>query len=119
MRFRGRQEREHDASSSAAAEEASRLAREAPQVVDRAAGAEWYEQPGSEADYAAYMLCRLRRARAGARGSTAHGDEAVRAALQQASPEGLVWFASRAVSYMDENGFPETVETWFGATGEA
>ncbi len=42
-----------------------------------------------------------------------HGDEAVRDSLQQASPDALVWLASRAISYMDESGFPEAVEPWF------
>ena len=40
-------------------------------------------------------------------------------ALLQANPEALVWFASRAVSYMDETGFPEAVEPWFARTAEA
>ena len=96
--------------------EASRLADETPSILDRAVGTEWYERPGSDVDFAAYMLCRLRRARAGERGGPVHGDEAVRAALYQAEPEALVWFASRAISYMDENGFPEAVERWFVAT---
>ena len=34
-------------------------------------------------------------------------------ALAQADPEAVVWLASRAVSYMDETGFPEAVELWF------
>jgi len=119
MRRRGRDERDRATSNSAAAEEASRIAREAPSLLDRAAGVEWYERPGSDVDYAAYMLCRLRRARAGAKGSTSHGDEAVRVALLEAKQEALVWFASRAVSYMDENGFPEAVELWLGETGKA
>jgi len=88
-------------------------------LLDRAAGVEWYEGPGSDVDFAAFMLCRLRRARAGEKGGPLHGDEAVRAALRQADPEALVWFASRAISFMDENGFPEAVEPWFGVTDEA
>jgi len=96
-----------------ASAEASRLADEAPDFLDQALGVEWYERPGSDVDFAAYVLCRLRRARAGEQGGPVHGDEAVRAALQQVEPDALVWFASRAVSYMDENGFPEAVEPWF------
>lgn len=92
---------------------ASSIADDAPRALDRAAGVEWYERPGSDVDFAAYMLCRLRRARAGEKGGPVHGDDAVRAALFQAEPEALVWFASRAVSYMDENGFPEAMERWF------
>jgi hypothetical protein len=42
-----------------------------------------------------------------------HGDDAVRNVLALASPEAVVWIASRAVSYMDETGFPESVESWF------
>jgi hypothetical protein len=25
----------------------------------------------------------------------------------------LAWITSRAISYMDESGFPESVESWF------
>ena len=99
--------------------EASHLAGQAPDLLDQAAGVEWYERPGSDVDFAAYMLCRLRRARAGEKGGPVHGDEAVRAALQQVDPDALVWFASRAVSYMDENGFPEAIEPWFARAEEA
>ena len=35
--------------------------------------------------------------------------------LEQASPESVRWLASRAVSYMDESGYPEAVEPWFQA----
>jgi hypothetical protein len=34
----------------------------------------------------------------------------VRDALASVPPEALVWIASRAFSYMDENGFPEAIE---------
>jgi hypothetical protein len=97
-----------------AVEEAATIAERAPELLDRAAGVEWYDELGTDVDLAAYMLCRLRRARAGALGGPAHGDEAVRAALLRTEQTALVWFASRAVSYMDENGFPEAVEPWFG-----
>jgi len=96
-----------------ASAEAVRIADEAPGLLDRAAGVEWYERGGNDIDLAAYMLCRLRRARAGEKGGPSHGDEAVRTALLQAEPESLVWFTSRAISYMDETGFPESVERWF------
>ena len=49
---------------------------------------------------------------AGRYGGPQHGDEAVRVILAAASPEALVWLASRAISYMDENGFPEAVAPW-------
>jgi hypothetical protein len=96
-----------------ASAEAVRIAGDAPQLLDRAAGVEWYEHAGTDIDRAAYMLCRLRRARAGEKGGPSYGDEAVRAALLQVEPESLVWFTSRAISYMDETGFPESVERWF------
>lgn len=95
--------------------DAAQLADEAPGHVDRGVGVEWYERRGSDIDLAAYTLCCLRRARAAERGGQHYGDEAVRAALTQADVDALVWFASRAVSYMDENGFPEAVESWLAA----
>ena len=102
-----------------AADDASRLTEQASPLIDKALGVDWYERPGSEVDLAAYVLCRLRRARAGERGAPLHGDEAVRVALGVATPEALVWLASRAVSYMDETGFPEAVEPWLARTEEA
>jgi hypothetical protein len=95
-----------------AAEDAARYADEAGSRLDRAVGIEWYEQPGNEADLAALTLCRLRRARAGEKFGPKSGDEAVRLALAEANPDAVVWIASRAISYMDENGFPEAVEPW-------
>jgi hypothetical protein len=95
-----------------AAEDANQLANHAPAAIDEAAGADWYHEQGNNADRAAYMLSLLRRARAGQLQSPAAGDEAVRAALAQASPEAVIWIASRAISYMDENGYPEAVEPW-------
>jgi hypothetical protein len=95
-----------------AAEDADQLANQAPGGVDEAASADWYHEHGNAADRAAFTLCRLRRARAGQRQDPLAGDEAVRAALSQADPDAVVWLASRAISYMDENGFPEAVEPW-------
>jgi hypothetical protein len=96
-----------------AAEDALRLREEAAELLDSAVGVEWYEEHGSAVDLAALTLCRLRRARAGEKGSPGHGDTAVRDALYGARPESLIWLASRAISYMDETGFPEAVEPWF------
>jgi hypothetical protein len=93
-----------------ASEEAGRLALEAGDAVERAVGVQWYGAIGNDVDVAAVKLCRLRRARAGVGGDALHGDAAVREALEAASPAALVWIASRAISYMDENGYPETVE---------
>jgi hypothetical protein len=96
-----------------AAEDADLLASQAVEHVDRAAGEDWYEEAGTDVDLAALTLCRLRRARAGVSGGPRHGDAAVRAALEQASPEAVIWIASRAISYLDETGFPDAVEPWF------
>lgn len=112
MRIPGRDRPKKDPGFIVATEDAARLFGEAVPWLDRAVGVEWYE-PGSDADHAALTLCRLRRARAGEKGSQRRGDESVREVLEQASPEALVWLASRAISYMDESGFPEAVEIWF------
>jgi hypothetical protein len=95
-----------------AAEDANALAAQATAAIDDALGSEWYAEHGNKADRAAYTLCHLRRARAGQWRSSQAGDDAVRMALAEASPEALVWLASRAISYMDENGFPESVERY-------
>ena len=113
MHFPEASDRDRDTRYFVAAEDASRLTEEAAAVLDNAVGVEWYERHGSEVDRAARNLCLLRRARAGEKGSPQHGDEAVRRALGVASPEALLWIASRAISYMDESGFPEAVEPWF------
>jgi len=95
-----------------AAEDAGRFRDDAAGQLAGAVGVEWYERPGSEVDRVAVTLCRLRRARAGEKGGPRHGDEAVRAVLGEASPQAVVWLASRAISYMDESGFPEALEPW-------
>jgi hypothetical protein len=109
---RGRDQPRQPPDDFVAAEDADRYAAEAVPRLERAISANWYERPGNDADVAAFTLCRLRRARSGLRGGPEHGDEAVRAALEEAGPEAAVWIASRAISYMDENGFPEAVEPW-------
>ena len=96
-----------------AADDASTHTVAAGPLLERAASVQWYELPGNDVDRAALTLCRLRRAVAGRGGGPQHGDEAVRNVLAQATPEALVWFASRAVSYLDESGFPDAVEAWF------
>jgi len=118
MPSQGRHRRGRTTRHLIASVEASSIADEAPELLDSSAGVEWYERQGNDADFAAYMLCRLRRARAAEKGGPRYGDEAVRAALVQASPDALVWLASRAISYMDENGFPEAVEPWLAAIDE-
>jgi hypothetical protein len=100
-----------------AAEDAQGHASSAPGLVDAANGESWYTQPGNAVDAALVALCRLRRAAAGDRKASEGGDAAVRAALEQSSPEAVVWLASRVVSYMDEHGFPEDVEPWLDVRG--
>jgi hypothetical protein len=96
-----------------AAEDSGRLADRAIAALERADGVDWYEENGSPVDEAAFALCRLRRAHAGLLGGPQHGDAAVRRVLEGASPEVVVWLASRTLSYLDETGFPEAVEPWF------
>jgi hypothetical protein len=76
-------------------------------LLEQSVGVSWYE-PGNEVDTVAAALCRLRRAAAGARGGPEGGDAAVRDVLAEAAPTTVVWLASRAISYMDEHGFPES-----------
>lgn len=106
--------REDDRSGKAdyfvASEDAGQLALELHDLLERAVGVQWYGTIGNDADVAAMKLCLLRRARAGVGGDALHGDAAVREVLEAASPAALVWIASRAISYMDENGYPEIVE---------
>jgi hypothetical protein len=111
VRIPGRGDRAPSPSDVVASEDAVRHASRAISEIAAASGREWHE-PGNATDRAALTLCRLRRARAGELGGIRHGDEAVREALRGADPVALAWLASRAVAYMDEQGFPETVEPW-------
>ena len=113
VQFPRKDERREGARFFVASEDASRLADETGAVLERAVGIQWYDSLGSDVDLAALNLCRLRRAGAGLGGAIEHGDEAVRRVLGQTSPQALIWIASRAISYMDERGFPETVSPWF------
>lgn len=83
------------------------LAGVAVELVDAAASASWYTEPGNAADVAVSTLCRLRRAAAGVGGTPEAGDDAVRAVLETADPAALVWVASRLVSYADEMAFAD------------
>lgn len=114
MRIPRGDERSADTRYFLAAEDGSRYADEAPQLVEQAVGVTWYDDPANGADRAALALCRLRRARAGEKGRPEAGDDAVRIALAGVSEPALVWLASRAISYMDESGYPESAERWFG-----
>lgn len=89
--------------------ELSELAEEIVPLLQRANGVSWYEKEGNDVDKAVAALCRIRRAGASARGSAGGGDAAVRELLDLVDPATVIWIASRTVSYMDEQGFPETV----------
>jgi hypothetical protein len=78
-------------------------------LLERAGGVSWYEEEGADVDLAVAKLCLLRRARAGAAASIEAGDDAVRLVLAEADKDVVVWLLSRAVSYMDEQGFPDIV----------
>ncbi len=112
MQIPGMDGKARESSNFVAAEDAGRLSDDAPALLDRAVGVGWYQQHGNDVDRAALALCRLRRARAGQHGGPEAGDEAVRAVLVEANPQAVVWLACRAISYMDESGFPEAVEAW-------
>jgi hypothetical protein len=87
------------------------LSETAAQLMERALGVSWYEDDPNAVDLAVLALCRLRRAGAGARGSSEAGDAVVRDVLAQADAETVSWITSRAISYMDEHGFPESSGT--------
>ena len=97
-----------DRDTDLAAEHAAALEAEIVALVNAAIDASWYEH-GNEADVATAALCRLRRAAAGAARGAEGGDEAVRRALEASDPAAVVWIASRVISYMDEQGFPDFV----------
>jgi hypothetical protein len=102
-----------ETSTQVATEDVVRYAIEAGPLVERSVGVGWYEEHGSDVDRAALTLCRLRRASAGRHGGPGHGDGAVRDALDGVGTGAIVWLLSRAISYMDESGFPEAVAPWF------
>ena len=98
--------------------EAARLEASLVPLIEAAKNVSWYDAPGGEADLAVARLCLLRRARAGASASAAAGDEGVRLLLSETDHEAVVWLLSRAVSYMDEQGFPDIVPgSWLEPEG--
>lgn len=113
MQFPGKDNRREGAHFVVANEDAARLADEASTALEQAVGVTWYDAAGTDVDRAALYLCRLRRVDAGIGGGIESGDEAVRRILEQASPAALTWIASRAISYMDESGYPDAVAPWF------
>ncbi len=102
-----------EADFTVATDDAARLSDEVVPLIERAVGVQWYDTVGNDADIAALALCRLRRSRAGLRGGPEHGDAAVREALQEVDPGAVAWIASRAISYMDENGYPEAMAPFY------
>ena len=108
-----RREKGRDSRYFLAAEDAGELADNVVPVIDRSVGVDWYAEGGTDVDRAAFMLCRLRRARGGEKGGPHFGDEAVRQVLAASDSAALLWLLSRAISFMDETGFPEAVELWF------
>jgi hypothetical protein len=89
--------------------DADRLIEELPALLEQARGSSWYEEAGADVDVAMARLCLLRRAKSGDRGTNESGDDAVRLMLTGTEPDTLVWLLARAVSYMDEQGFPDLV----------
>jgi hypothetical protein len=89
--------------------DAARLEESLKPLIEQAKDVSWYEEPGAEVDLATARLCLLRRARAGAAASVEAGDDAVRLVLTEADQDAVIWLLSRAISYMDEQGFPDFV----------
>jgi hypothetical protein len=111
VRIPRRDERRRPPADFVAAEEADRLAAEALTQLGHSFR-EDSAQPGNQIDLAILTLCRLRRAAAGQKGGPEHGDDAVRAVLEQAGSEALIAITSRSISYMDETGFGRPVAPW-------
>jgi hypothetical protein len=104
--LRGDEPRERETNPAFA--DVAELSETAAQLMERALGVSWYEDEPNAVDLAVLALCRLRRAGAGARSSSEAGDAVVRNVLAQADAEAVSWIASRAISYMDEHGFPDS-----------
>ena len=92
-----------------AAIDAQRLHEALPALLDEAKGASWYGDTPGAVDVALAQLCLLRRAKAGQEASVHAGDEAVRELLEDSDRGAVAWLLTRAVSYMDEQGFPDLV----------
>lgn len=107
--LRGGEQRQRETNPALA--DVAELSETAAQLMERALGVSWYEDDPNPVDLAVLALCMLRRAGAGARGSSEAGDAVVRDVLAQADTETVSWITSRAISYMDEHGFPESSGT--------
>jgi hypothetical protein len=89
--------------------DADRLETSLKPLLEQARGVSWYETAGSAVDVATARLCLLRRARSAVAADPVAGDEGVRLVLAETEPETVAWLLSRAISYMDEQGFPDHV----------
>jgi hypothetical protein len=89
--------------------DANRLSDSLDALIAEAKDGTWYDSVGGKVDVAIARLCLLRRAKAGELASTNAGDEAVRNVLDRSDPEAVAWLLTRAISYMDEQGFPDFV----------
>jgi len=89
--------------------DAQRLTDSVETLIRESKDVSWYDDVGSTVDVAVARLCLLRRAKAGELASTSAGDEAVRNVLEQSDPAAVAWLLTRAISYMDEQGFPDFV----------
>lgn len=109
MKRRGLDNRPAPRETNPALGDLAELSEDVVSLLERADGASWYEDEGNAIDLAVAALCRLRRAGAGGSGTAEGGDAAVRAVLEQVDVSATLWVASRAISFMDEHGFPESV----------
>jgi hypothetical protein len=89
--------------------DAQRLSDSVETLIGESKDVSWYDSVGSTVDVAVARLCLLRRAKSGELASTSAGDEAVRNILERSDPEAVAWLLTRAISYMDEQGFPDFV----------
>jgi hypothetical protein len=89
--------------------DAQRLSDSVEALIAESKDVSWYDSVGSAVDVAVARLCLLRRAKAGELASTSAGDDAVRNVLERSEPEAVAWLLTRAISYMDEQGFPDFV----------
>ncbi len=89
--------------------DAVRLTDALEREIGEAQGVGWYDAPGSAVDVVTARLCLLRRAKSGETASMQAGDEAVRLLLERSDPDAVAWLLTRAISYMDEQGFPDYV----------
>ena len=112
MRFPGDTQRQ-ESGGIVAAEDAAKLSGDAALRVEQAVGVEWYERATQRGRPGGADALPPPSREGGRAGLPHHGDEAVRAALSEVSAPAVVWLASRAISYMDEAGFPDDVAPWF------